>query len=102
MEQVSIYPTPNSMGGGLPIIAQSVVYPTPMVADADVPGSPPDSHRGIRDYAMGKIYGGKEDNVDLRTFYEQQFEDQVARLRGHRMMRGGRGQVRMKIEGVIG
>lgn len=95
VESVSLYPTPSA---DLSLTALSVIYPTEMTENDDEPASPKDWNRCLVDYAAALAYGYGEDNPQLRDYHQQKFEDQVARLRGHRNMRTGRGDVRMRIE----
>jgi hypothetical protein len=98
VESVSIFPAP--IADGIPIVTTAIVYPDEMAADSDSPAAPKDFHRGVRDYAASVAYGLDEDNPDLQAFHEDAFERQVERLRQHRNSRVGRGDVRMRVEGI--
>jgi hypothetical protein len=100
VESVSVYPTPGLTDVGLSLIANCVVYPAVMDDDNDPPAVPTDFHRAVRDYAAAKAYGFREDNIELRAFHDQEFENAVERLRRLRFARVGRGHTRMRIEGV--
>jgi hypothetical protein len=76
--QVGIYPT---VSDGTAISARVVERPALMTDDADVPVVPEEFTQAIIDKATGIALGSVEDNPDLRSYYEDQFDRKVGELR---------------------
>lgn len=97
-EQLSLYPTPTE--SGLSISALCVVEPEEL-SDSNLTVKLPYRFRSaIVDYAAAQGFGSDEDNAELRTFYEQRFEDKVAELLALRNSRARRGGAQIQIEGI--
>ena len=79
VEQVSLYPVPGT--AGLTISAQVVERPALMDDDADVPVVPEEQRQAIVDGACAVAFAGAEDNIELRAFYQEQFEIAKMELR---------------------
>ena len=97
-EVLKLYPVPQQ--DGLGIEALIVVEPDELTDDNPVPRVPRRFRPAIVDYAASRYYGSREDNPELRSYYEQQFERKVAELAMLRNSRGGRKVVQVQIEGV--
>lgn len=97
VEELSVYPTP---GEGVPIQVLVITAPTPLEEDADTPSVPEEYRSAILDWVCAYEQGYQEDELDRRTFYQQEFERKVAGLKALRLSRGGRGTAQIKIAGI--
>ncbi len=96
-QQVGLYPSPGA--SGTTIQALVVQPPAELDDDADVPVVPTRFHRAICDYAAAQAFGSLEDNPELRTFYENEFDGKVQDLGKLRQSRQHRGVIQLKIQG---
>lgn len=96
-EGIGLYPTVEE-GTAIAVIA--VVRPEPLTEDEDVPSAvPPEFRRGIIDYAAAQSYN-VEDNVELRSFYQTEFDRTVSELKQMRLTRVQSGPVQVRVVGV--
>lgn len=97
IEQVSLYPAPQSPGQ--PINALSVIYPEPMTEDTDEPPVPREFRSAILDWVCAYAQGYQEDGLEARAFFQQEFDRKASSLKALRNSRVGRGPAQMQIAG---
>jgi hypothetical protein len=98
-EALAIWPKPDT--AGLTIVARAVIEPVELTG-TDEPKVPPRFRRAIVDYAAAMAFATQEDNPELRSYYQQEFDVRVSRLKQLRLSREGGGVVQMAIEGWTG
>ena len=90
--QIGLYPTP---AGAETLDALVILRPEELTDADDEPVVPAEYRNAIVDYAASIYYGDVEDNAELRSFHQDQFDRKVAELR--RLVTGtGRGVVQWK------
>jgi hypothetical protein len=61
---------------------------------------PSDTHQAVIYFAAARSLGGSEDDLDSRSYYMDQFDGIVGRLKRLRKSRTGSGPVNMRIAGI--
>jgi hypothetical protein len=97
-DQFALYPVPTQ--GGLPITARCVLVPPTLENDTDEFVPPSDTHQAVIYFAAARSLGGSEDDLDSRSYYMDQFDGIVGRLKRLRKSRTGSGPVNMRIAGI--